>query len=227
MVISVFRLETGAPFTGLQGPHESRQPGVSLPSTTPFEQPRQGRPGPLCLCSKPPKQKKTSRKGEAASYDHIQAVSEVTVLSQQVTEGFTPQTFWQVLLFPSARSLNVKADATQVWRRGTNPPGWSFVTVHMNNLIQLAALTATQVDSVPDESPFTCLLRCMLRAHAPGPAATLKHCSHWPQGTGPHILSVLPAEDTRSPSPPGCMMHKSSPLPLNPLLLSSRWPPHL
>lgn len=83
----------------------------------------------------------------------------------------------------------------------------------MNNLIQLVALTVTQVDSVPDESPFTCLLRCMLRAHTPGPAATLKHCSHWPQGTGPHILSVLPAEDTCSPSPPGCMAHKSSPLP--------------
>lgn len=67
MVISVFRLETGAPFTGLQGPHESRQPGISLPSTTPFEQPRPS------LCSKPPKQKKTSCKGEAASYDHVQA----------------------------------------------------------------------------------------------------------------------------------------------------------
>lgn len=40
MVISIFRLETGAPFTGLQGPHESRQPGISLPSTTPFEEPR-------------------------------------------------------------------------------------------------------------------------------------------------------------------------------------------
>lgn len=93
MVTSVSALETGAPFTGLRGPHESRQPGISFRST-PFAQPRQGRPGPLCLCAKPLKQKKTSVKEELHPMTTFRpSYSEVTALSQQVTDSFIPQTF--------------------------------------------------------------------------------------------------------------------------------------